>query len=210
MSRICLISLIDRDSTSFVFCSLKALTRTPNMPAMPKEWPQQSPRESELVKYYGEERDVVFLSEALGIKLNRGPDGIVRVIEVSPSIAGSSIAREGIIEVGDVIREAAGVDIRRPITNIMWGDTVALIKMAPRPIVLVVAKESTESIMDERKRAAQNALSPTSAAQYFPSNASTDESVRDQMKRQESLEEEHQLDQSVSINLCIHVILRST
>jgi len=168
----------------------EALTRTPNMPAMPKQWPQQSPRESKVVKYYGEEREVVFLSEALGIKLNRGPDGIVRVIEVSPAVAGSPIAREGHIEVGDVIREAAGVDIRRPITNIMWGDTVALIKMAPRPIALIVAKESTESIMDERKRAALNALSPTSAAQYFPSNASTEESVKDQIERQEKQAEE--------------------
>ena len=165
---------------------------------MPKEWPQQSPRESKVVKYYGKERDVEFLSEALGIKLNRGPDGIVRVIEVSPNVPGSPIARNGNIYVGDVIREAAGVDIRRPITNIMWGDTVALIKMAPRPIVLVVAKETTESIMDERKRAAHNALSPTSAAQYFPSNASTEESVRDQMERQQSENHEDQLNKPVS------------
>ena len=171
---------------------LQALTRTPNMPAMPKQWPQQSPRESKGVKHYGEEREVIFLSEALGIKLNRGPDGVVRVIEVSPDIPGSPIAREGIIEMGDVIREAAGVDIRRPITNIMWGDTVALIKMAPRPIVLVVAKEFTESIMDERKRAAQNALSPTSAVQYFPSNASTEESVKQQMEREVELKQQQQ------------------
>jgi len=173
----------------------EAIQRTPNMPAMPNQWPQQSPRQSKVAKYYGEEREVVFLSEALGIKLNRGPDGIVRVIEVSPAIAGSPIAREGDIEVGDVIREAAGVDIRRPITNIMWGDTVALIKMAPRPIVLVVARESTESIMDERKRAAQNALSPTSAAQHFPSNASTEESVKDQMERLEKQAEEEKPDE---------------
>ena len=184
----------------FIFCFhvFQAIQRTPNMPAMPNQWPQQSPRELKVVKYYGEEREVVFLSEALGIKLNRGPDGIVRVIEVSPAIAGSPIAREGDIEVGDVIREAAGVDIRRPITNIMWGDTVALIKMAPRPIVLVVARESTESIMDERKRAALNALSPTSAAQYFPSNASTEESVKDQMERLEKQAKEAQADEPVS------------
>lgn len=168
------------------------------MPSMPKQWPQQSPRESKIAKYYGDEREVLFLSEALGIKLNRGPDGIVRVIEVSPDVADSPISREGNIEVGDVIREAAGVDIRRPITNIMWGDTVALIKMAPRPIVLIVAKESTESIMDERKRAAQNALSPTSASQYFPSNASTEESVKDQMERQGNLNKEQQLNNPVS------------
>lgn len=132
---------------------------------------------------FGPERDILFLSEALGIKLNRGPDGIVRVIEVSPEMPGSPIAREGNIEVGDVIREAAGVDIRRPITNIMWGDTVALVKMAPRPITLVVAKELSGSIMDQRMLAAQNALSPTSAAHFFPSNSSTEESVRDQLDR---------------------------
>lgn len=176
----------------------QAISRTPNMPSMPKEWPQQSPRESELVKYYGAEREVVFMSEALGIKLHRGPDGIVRVIEVSPDIEDSPIQRDGFIEVGDVIREAAGVDIRRPITNIMWGDTVALIKMAPRPIVLVVAKESTQTIMDERKRAAYKALSPTSAAQYYPSNASTEESVKDQIERQEALKKEQGADEPVS------------
>jgi C-terminal processing protease CtpA/Prc len=122
------------------------------------------------------------LSEALGIKLNRGPDGTVRVIDVSPEIPGSPIARQGKIEVGDVIREAAGVDIRRPITNIMWGDTVALIKMAPRPIVLVVAKE-LNSIALQRKRAAANALSPNSAEHFFPSNSSGDESVKQQMEK---------------------------
>ncbi|KAL3904438.1 MAG: hypothetical protein SGILL_010068, partial [Bacillariaceae sp.] len=162
----------------------EALNRTPNMPSMPKQWPQQSPRDKKIIKF-GPERDVVFLSEALGIKLNRGPDGIVRVIEVSPDVPGSPIAREGDIHVGDVIREAAGVDIRRPITNIMWGDTVALIKMAPRPITLVVAKEATGSIMDQRMQAAQNALSPTSASEYFPSNSSTEASVREKMKKME-------------------------
>jgi PDZ domain len=152
------------------------------MPSMPKQWPQQSPRDKQIVKF-GPERDVLFLSEALGIKLNRGPDGIVRVIEVSPEVPGSPIAREGKIEVGDVIREAAGVDIRRPITNIMWGDTVALIKMAPRPITLVVAKELNGSIMDQRMQAAQKALSPNSASHFFPSNSSTEESVKDQMAK---------------------------
>lgn len=163
---------------------MQALNRTPNMPSMPKAWPQQSPRASQVLQC-GPEREVLFLSEALGIKLNRGPDGTVRVIDVSPEVPGSPIARQGKIEVGDVIREAAGVDIRRPITNIMWGDTVALIKMAPRPIVLVVAKELSPapSIAQQRKQAAANALSPTSSAQYFPSNSSGDESVRQQMEK---------------------------
>ena len=135
---------------------------------MPSSWPQQSPRAAKSIKF-GPEREIVFLSEALGIKLNRGPDGMVRVIDVSPDHPDSPIARQGKIEIGDVIREAAGVDIRRPITNIMWGDTVALIKMAPRPIILVAAKEiDGPSIMEQRKQAAANSLSPTSASHYFP------------------------------------------
>ena len=157
----------------------EALSRTPNIPSMPKNWPQQSPRDSKTLKC-GEEREVLFISEALGIKLNRGPDGIVRVIEVSPEIPGSPIAREGRLFVGDVIREVAGVDLRRPITNIMWGDTVAFIKMAPRPIVLVVAEELSPpvTIPQQRRTAAANALSPDSAQEQFPSDSGKDEGVK--------------------------------
>jgi tetratricopeptide (TPR) repeat protein len=157
----------------------EALIRTPNIPSMPKNWPQQSPRDSKALKC-GNEREILFLSEALGIKLNRGPDGIVRVIEVSPEIPGSPISREGTISVGDVIREVAGVDLRRPITNIMWGDTVAFIKMAPRPIVIVVAEELSPppSISQQRRTAAAHALSPESSQEHFPSSSSGDENVK--------------------------------
>ena len=72
------------------------------------------------------------MSESLGIKLNRGPDGIVRVLSVAPHTAGSPVARDGAIYAGDVVREAAGVDIRRPITNVMWGDTVSFLKKCRR------------------------------------------------------------------------------
>lgn len=105
----------------------------------------------------------MFLTDALGIKLNRGSDGVVRVMSVTPDTPGSSIVRTGYVQVGDVIREAAGVDIRRPITNIMWGDTVALIKMAPRPITLIVARELSAiplSVKDERERIQSKSVSP--------------------------------------------------
>ena len=42
---------------------------------------------------------------------------------------------------GDILREVAGVDLRRPITSVMWSDTVALIKISPRPTVFIVARE---------------------------------------------------------------------
>jgi tetratricopeptide (TPR) repeat protein len=101
----------------------EAMQQTHNLPSMPKRWPQQSPTSPTALRC-GPERDVIFLSESLGIKLNRGPDGVVRILSVSPHTAGSPVARDGTIYAGDVVREAAGVDIRRPITNVMWGDTV--------------------------------------------------------------------------------------
>lgn len=101
----------------------EAMQQTHNLPSMPKQWPQQIPSSPTALRC-GPEREVIFLSESLGIKLNRGPDGIVRVLTVAPHTAGSPVARDGTIYAGDVVREAAGVDIRRPITNVMWGDTV--------------------------------------------------------------------------------------
>jgi tetratricopeptide (TPR) repeat protein len=101
----------------------QAMQQTHNLPSMPKRWPQQSPTSPTALRC-GPEREVIFLSESLGIKLNRGPDGVVRILSVSPHTAGSPVARDGTIHAGDVVREAAGVDIRRPITNVMWGDTV--------------------------------------------------------------------------------------
>lgn len=85
----------------------------------------------------------------MGIKLNRGMDGIVRVLSVANLPPGSPILRKGEIIAGDLVREAGGVDLRRPITATMWGDTVALIKMAPRPLQLIVAKELTSDDFGE-------------------------------------------------------------
>ncbi|KAL7544046.1 hypothetical protein ACHAXR_013485 [Thalassiosira sp. AJA248-18] len=124
----------------------KALQTVPNLPPMPKDWPQQSPTSPSSIAT-GPERTVIFLSDAMGIKLNRGTDGLVRVLSVAQLPPGSPILRRGEIYAGDLVREAGGVDLRRPITATMWGDTVALIKMAPRPLQLVVAKELTQDFL---------------------------------------------------------------
>lgn len=110
---------------------------------MPKDWPLQSPTSPSSISC-GPERTVLFLSDAMGIKLNRGTDGLVRVLSVANLPPGSTILRKGEINAGDLVREAGGVDLRRPITATMWGDTVALIKMAPRPLQVIVAKELTQ------------------------------------------------------------------
>lgn len=133
----------------------EAIKQPSLVPSMPSNWPQQQPQTPTLK--IGPERRVVFLSEAMGIKLNRGPDGVVRVLSVVEDTPGSTVVRNGDIQPGDIIREAAGVDIRRPITNIMWGDTVALIKMAPRPVTLVVAQELSAlppAVEEELRKAA--------------------------------------------------------
>jgi len=131
----------------------KALRTVPNLPPMPKAWPQQSPTSPSSIAT-GPERTVTFLSDAMGIKLNRGTDGLVRVVDVVNLQPGSVILRKGKVYAGDLVREAGGVDLRRPITATMWGDTVALIKMVPRPLQLIVAKEITSEFAE----------SPTTAA----------------------------------------------
>lgn len=86
-----------------------------------------------------EEYDVIFHSSAMGIRLKRGEDGLVRVVSVTESSPGSSIVREGRIEPDDILREAAGADLRTPITNSQWGEVVQIIRNASRPMKFVIS-----------------------------------------------------------------------
>lgn len=140
----------------------QALNSPLNSPPPPKAWTQsKSHVDSSIsnkvvsVLRVGKERPVVFVSEQLGIKLNRASDGIIRIISV---LDNNNILRKGDLHVGDVVREAVGVDLRRPITNLMWGDTVALMKMASRPITLIVAKEYSSPPVDALKELEKAAM----------------------------------------------------
>ena len=86
-----------------------------------------------------DENVVVFKSQAMGIRLKRGEDGFVRVVSVTQAAFGSSIDRVGLIEPGDTIKEAAGIDLRSPITNSQWGEAVTQIRNTPRPMTFIVA-----------------------------------------------------------------------
>lgn len=102
----------------------------------------------------GEERQVIFHNVSLGIKISRHSDGYVRVLSVTPPTA-STPKREGDgnnekdkpartgdeIHVGDVVRQVSDVNLRMPIDSAVWKLTVGLIKMAPRPLTFIVAKE---------------------------------------------------------------------
>lgn len=149
----------------------QALQNAHNIPPMPKNWPMQSPTSPSSIAT-GPERVVTFLSDAMGIKLNRGNDGLIRVISVADLPPGSPILRKGKIETGDLVREAGGVDLRRPITATMWGDTVALIKMAPRPLTVIVAKEMT-SVFNGSPKVTQQKIFD------YPSPAIGEDSVND-------------------------------
>ena len=99
------------------------------------------------------ENEVIFHSIAMGIRLKRGEDGFVRVVSVTEATAGSSIVRDGAIEPDDVVMEAAGVDLRSPITNGQWGEVVTKIRKAPRPMKFIVAgKEKTEIAHNTQNR----------------------------------------------------------
>lgn len=144
----------------------------------------------------GTERLVVILSDTMGVTLNRGPDGIVRVLSVAPDVPSARHTRRGQIDIGDIIREVAGVDLRRPLTNVMWSDTIAHMKMTPRPLHILVAKElsSKPSAVEEELLR----LSPTSRPdppRGFdpPSRASGVESVQEALSEIQK-NNEHLLD----------------
>ena len=59
----------------------------------------------------------------------------------SMSSSSSGLVREGEIRPGDVVREVGGVNLRVPIDSAVWKLTVGLVRMAPRPLKFVVARE---------------------------------------------------------------------
>mmetsp|Transcript_9015 Transcript_9015/g.18008 ORF Transcript_9015/g.18008 Transcript_9015/m.18008 type:complete len:908 (-) Transcript_9015:70-2793(-) len=74
--------------------------------------------------------------EDLGIEIEHSDDGYVRI----SSTAGDGMF-EGTVHAGDIVCEIAGVNMRRPITEHMWRLTTGLMKVAPKPIEVIVAEE---------------------------------------------------------------------
>mmetsp|Transcript_11907 Transcript_11907/g.23972 ORF Transcript_11907/g.23972 Transcript_11907/m.23972 type:complete len:340 (-) Transcript_11907:3-1022(-) len=97
----------------------------------------------------GNERQVLFYALSLGVTLNRGIDGYVRV--VSASKVDDDQVRDGDIFAGDIVREVNDVDLRMPIDMAVWKMTIALMKMAPRPLIMVLAEELTDQHADKEE-----------------------------------------------------------
>ena len=144
----------------------------------------------------GKERKVSILSDSMGVTLNRGQDGIIRVLMVAPDNQGSKFVRRGAINPGDIIREAAGVDLRRPLTQVMWSDTVAFMKFSPRPLHIVVAKELSEkppAVQEEFAKAGMKSMNrrPDPPRGFDPpSRASGSESVSEALSASKKIEAE--------------------
>lgn len=138
----------------------EAMASTPNLPSMPKSWPCQN-FIGDTTIFVGPEREVLIHEGVMGLQLNRGTDGFIRIISahILPDDDPQLAQREGsVLTHGDVVREAAGVDLRRPITNMMWGDTVTLMKVVKRPIRFVVAKEFSEPPASVQEKLSQAQL----------------------------------------------------
>jgi len=87
----------------------------------------------------------------LGIQLSHCPDGHVRILFKSNAseIANNSLL-EGSLHPGDVVCEAAGVNMRHPISDHMWKLTKGLMMVAPRPIEVRVCHDGIEEESDKK------------------------------------------------------------
>ncbi len=92
----------------------------------------------------------------LGLRLEYATDGRVRIVyttedndhQVLPQPNNGGVV-EGTVHNGDIVLEAAGVNMRRPISDHMWKLTEGLMKVAPRPIEIIVATEKIENVASE-------------------------------------------------------------
>jgi len=89
----------------------------------------------------GPEHSITFGPGSLGVRLNRGCDGTVRVLSTKKDDYRPGDRK---LMVGDVVIEAAGVNLSRPITSEMWEDTVDVIRNSKRPMYFLVAQEFSE------------------------------------------------------------------
>jgi hypothetical protein len=118
--------------------------------------PTESPPDSALVvrnpfldhNRFGPERNIVFRTESLGVKLHRSStEGIVHILHVTsyrpPQDSTMPSPRDGDLNEGDAIMEVGGVDLRNQfIGRLEWADMVHFIRYVERPLEMVVAKDT--------------------------------------------------------------------
>ncbi len=178
--------------------------------------------------HVGNERLVLFHALSLGITLNRGIDGFVRV--VSASKVEDDQVRDGDIFAGDIVREVNDVDLRMPIDMAVWKMTIALMKMAPRPLRMILAEEltgqdvvaeeintespsTTSNVIEDKKhrgatRAFRHFMKRSSAKDTSVTDANTNKGVQPTLEelseeQLKSIELDHSRDASDDFDECM-------
>ena len=125
-------------------------TSTTNQPSTPHQISNQDPwstsSSSPPQTIRGPPRTITFHTDSLGLKLSRHTDGHVRILSISPFRSADGIpVREGIIHENDLLLSVGDVDLSHPIHDgHVWKLIVGYIKMAPRPLTMVVCTEFVE------------------------------------------------------------------
>eukprot|EP00985_Skeletonema_marinoi_P025820 scaffold19323_cov73-Skeletonema_marinoi.AAC.1 len=95
---------------------------------------------------FGMERNIIFHTESLGVKLHRCPnEGIVQIMHVEQCVSEKVRGGDdnGRLEVGDVIVEVGGVDLRHKfIGPLEWADMVYFVQNVGRPLDIVVVEDN--------------------------------------------------------------------
>ncbi|KAL7453443.1 hypothetical protein ACHAWC_005128 [Mediolabrus comicus] len=95
---------------------------------------------------FGTERTIIFHTDSLGVKLHRCPEeGIVQILNIDENVSDKARGGDddGRLEVGDVIVEVGGVDLRHKfIGPLEWADMVYFVQNVGRPLDMIVAEDN--------------------------------------------------------------------
>jgi len=125
--------------------------------------------------------------DELGVNLEHGQDGYVRIVKrknEDGSFGGTLGLVEGQYESGNIVCEVASVNLRHSISDHMFKLCLALMKVTPRPIEVVV-KEETQEIRQQRSQ------TYNVAGDAVVISASSPKETRDQAEQESDVDEEH-------------------
>ena len=144
-----------------------------------------------MVETFQGERLVLFHSpclDELGVNLEHGQDGYVRITKrknEDGSFGGTLGLVEGQYESGNIVCEVASVNLRHSISEHMFKLCLALMKVTPRPIEVVVKDEETQDIQQQRSQAYNV------AGDDVVISASSPKETHDQAEQEAEVDEEH-------------------
>ena len=143
-----------------------------------------------MVETFEGERLVLFHSpclDELGVDLEHGQDGYVRIVKrqnEDGSFGGTLGLVEGQYESGNIVCEVASVNLRHSISEHMFRLCIALMKVTPRPIEIVV-KDEAQDIPQQRSQMY------SVAGDAVVISASSPKGTDDQAEKEAEVDEDH-------------------